>query len=366
MGIFDLMEKYGHEELIFCYHSSSGLRAVIGIHDTTLGPAIGGTRMWGYNTEAEAVMDVLQLSRSMTFQTSIVDCDNGSGKAVIWGDPRTEKEEALLRAFGRFVEGFGGRFITYPDLGTSTRDMKYVRRETSYITPLEEMYAASGDSSEITAYGVYWGMKACCRALFGSESLKGLTVAVQGVGEVGSRLVDFAMEEECSVVVTDINYDAVKRIQDRHNTVKVVRPEEILSFPCDVLAPCALGGVINDETIDTLQCKIIAGAAYNLVTDDRLADMLHERGILLAPDFVISAGELFQATDRLRVVTKEEAFTRAKEIYRIMEDILTLSQKTSEPPYRVACRLAEERITKVGKVKSIMCHRRLRGDSGRR
>jgi leucine dehydrogenase len=354
LGIFELMEQHGHEEVLFCYNRPTKLKAIIAIHNTTLGSAVGGCRLWRYKSESEALEDALRLSRIMTYQSSMADSDTGGGKAVLCKDFDEPTDEAYFRAFGRFVEGLKGRFITYPDLGTDTQQMKYIKRETEYVLPYESPSGIKAESADLTAHGVYWGMKACVKEIYGVSSLDGLTVAIQGVGSVGKRLVDCLKQEKVKLVVTDLNYDSIKTVQDKHPDTEVVTPDDILSAKCDILSPCALGPVITKKTISQLKCKVIAGAAYNIVEDVRLCKQLHEMGIIYAPDFVVNAGELFLTEDALKVLSKEQALDSVKEIYNIMARVIALSKKEDVSPYEAACKMAEERIRRVGGVKSIL------------
>ncbi len=354
MSVFELMDKHGHEQVVFCYDRTTEMRAIIAIHDTTLGPALGGTRMWDYASEEAALKDALRLSRSMTYQAAVADCDTGGGKAVLWGDPLTEKSEAYFRAFGRFIDGLGGRFITYADLGTDERDLRYIRRETTQVAPFVRGTGAEGDGAKVTAYGVLCGMKACCKAVFGVSSLSGRTVVIQGVGEVGSQLADYLDKEKARLIISDIVYDAMKRVQDRIPAAEIVRPESIFDCECDIFSPCALGGVITISNMDRLKCKIIAGAAYDVLESDVVGDLLHKKGILYAPDFVISAGELFQSADRLEPVSLEESLRRAEEIYDVMVRVLDRSTRDNVAPFRAARKMAIERIEQVGKVRTIL------------
>jgi leucine dehydrogenase len=363
MGIFELMEKHGHEELLFCYNKPTKLKAIIAIHNTTLGNAIGGCRLWRYKTEEEALLDALKLSEIMTYQSAVADSDTGGGKAVLWKDFEEETDEAYFRAFGRFVKGLKGRFITYPDLGTDTQDMKYIKRETPYVllygssTGMSEGSAVGGkaESAELTAHGVYWGMKACVKEVYGVSSLDGLTVAIQGVGSVGKKLVHCLKQEQVKLVVTDLNYDSIKDVQDSYPDTDVVEPEEILGVDCDILSPCALGPVVTKETISRLRCKIIAGAAYDIVESPRLCLKLWKMGILYAPDFVINAGELFLTEDALEILSKEEALASVRKIYDIMAKVISISKKEEISPYQAAYKMAKQRIKRVGAVKSILC-----------
>lgn len=354
MSVFELMDRHGHEEVVLCYDKTTGLRAIIAIHDTTLGPALGGTRMWRYGTEVEALKDALRLSRSMTYQTAVADCDTGGGKAVLWGDPLRQKSEAYFRAFGRFIEGLRGRFITYADLGTDERDLRYIRRETTQVAPFVARGAAEADGARVTAYGVLCGMKACCKMAFGDSSLKGRRVIIQGVGDVGTHLARYLEAEGAGLVISDIVYDAMKRVQDEIPEAEIIRPENIFDCDCDIFSPCALGGVINQDTLGRLRCKIIAGGAYDIIESDVIGDLLYKKGILYAPDFVISAGELFQSADRLTPVTHEESLKRAEEIYDVMVRVLERATKENIPPFRAARKMAVERIEQVGRVRTIL------------
>jgi leucine dehydrogenase len=350
------MDEHGHEEIVLCYDKTTDLKAIIAIHDTTLGPALGGTRMWDYDTEADALKDALRLSRSMTYQAAVADCDTGGGKAVLWGDPFTAKTEAYFRAFGRFVEGLGGRFVTYGDLGTDERDLRYVRRETENIAPFVARGAAESDGARVTAYGVLWGMKACCKMAFGVSTVQGRTVGIQGVGEVGIHLARYLHAEGAKLIISDIVYDAMKRVQDEVPDAEIVRPESIFDCECDIFSPCALGGVLTCDILERLRCKIVAGAAYDVLESDVVGDLLHKKGILYAPDFVISAGELFQSADKLQPVSQEASLKRAEEIHDVLVRVFERARRDKVPPYRAARRIAAERIESVGRVRTILKH----------
>ncbi|MFH1220674.1 MAG: Glu/Leu/Phe/Val dehydrogenase dimerization domain-containing protein [Candidatus Eisenbacteria bacterium] len=355
MGILDLMDEHGHEEVMFCYNSTTGLRAIIAIHDTTLGPALGGTRMWNYGSEAEAIKDAFRLSRSMTYQAAVADCDTGGGKAVLWGDPSRDKSEAYFRAFGRFIEGLRGRFITYADLGTNDRDLRYIRRETDYVAPFVTAAAAGTDGAKVTAYGVLCGMRACCKMVFGVSSVKDRRVVVQGVGEVGRNLARYLAQEGAHLAITDIVFDAMKRVQDEIPNVEILRPEAIFDCDCDIFSPCAMGGVINKGNVDKLKCRIVAGGAYDVLESDEIGDLLHSRDVLYAPDFVISAGEIFQSADRMRPASEKEAFERAGEIFEVLVKVLERARRERIAPFRAARKMAMERIEKVSRVRTILC-----------
>ncbi len=354
MGIFDLMDEHGHEELVFCYDQRTGLRAIIALHDTTLGPALGGTRMWNYGSEAAAVDEALRLSRSMTYQGAVSDCDTGGGKGILWGDPSSDKSEAYFRAFGRFIEGLGGRFVTYADLGTDDRDLRYIRRETAHIAPFVAYRRGESLGGRATAYGVLWGMRACCKVKYGVSSVKGRRVAIQGMGEVGFNLARYLDREGADLVITDIVYDAMKRVQDVVPAAEIVRPDEIYECECDILSPCAFGGVLTRETAEKLKCSIVAGAAYDVLESGGVGDYLHEKGILYAPDFVINAGELYQTVDNVQAATEEEALARTCEIYEVLVSVFERATRDGIAPFRAARRMAEERIETVGGVRSIL------------
>ncbi len=348
MNIFDRMKKRKHEQLIFCSNRPTGLRAIIAIHDTTLGTSVGGTRLMQYGSEEEAIVDALRLSENMTYQSASFESDMGGGKAVLMTDEGQETDEAYYRAFGRFVEGLKGLFVTYPAFGTSDRDFLHVRRETSSVVPME-------GSHEITGMGVLWGMKACVRELKGTANLKGLHVAVQGAGKVGSFLIDRLAEEGAAISVTDIMYDRLKVVQDRHPDAVIVRPDEILSLPCDVLSPCAVGRVLNDETIPGLQCKIIAGCASDILEESGHADMLKERGVLYAPDFVIAGAELYQTEPHLQDAPRERVLEEARRVYDVMAEIITVAKKQNTTPYHIAVANAAWRVGRIRLVRNIMC-----------
>lgn len=350
---FDEMVKGGHEQLSFNYDKTSGMKSLIAIHDTTLGPALGGCRMWPYETEADAVFDALRLSRGMTYKAAASGDNWGGGKSVIWGDPRTDKNEALFRAFGRAVRCFGGRFITGTDVGTVGYDFVWSSAETNCLVALPEEYGGSGDSSILTAYGVWRGMKAAAREVWGADALTGKTVAVQGVGKVGHRLVDHLIDEGAKVIICDISPEHVGRVRDSHPEVGVVSPEEIFGVDCDIFSPNALGAVIGDDTIPVLRCKIIAGAANNVLKEARHGDLLHERGILYAPDYVINAGGLIQVADELMGYDADRAKRKVGNIYGALQAIFAIARREGISTARAADLLAEERIRRLGAIARI-------------
>ncbi len=349
MKKFDYMAKYDYEQLVFNYDETSGLKALICIHDTTLGPALGGTRMWVYEKEEEAIEDVLRLARGMTYKAAVAGLNLGGGKGVVIGDPKKEKSEELWRAFGRAVQSLNGRYITAEDVGTSPQDMNFVSMETDYVVGL---MGTSGDPSPFTANGVWHGMQACAEKVYGSRSLKGKKVAVQGVGSVGYYLVKHLVEDEgAEVFITDIDEDRVKKVVDEFG-VKAVGPDEIYGVDVDIFAPCALGAVLNDETLPQLKCKIIAGGANNVLAEERHGDELEKKGILYAPDYVINAGGLINVADELKGYNKERALQSVAGIYDSVKMVLEIAERDNIPTYKAADRLAEERIEKMGKVRS--------------
>ncbi|TYP58573.1 leucine dehydrogenase [Thermosediminibacter litoriperuensis] len=356
IDIFKEMEKHGFEQIIFNYDKTTGLKAIIAIHDTTLGPALGGCRMWPYETEDEALMDAMRLAKGMTYKCAVSDNNFGGGKTVIIGDPKKDKSEALFRALGRFVQTLGGRYYTGTDMGTTGMDFVYASRESDYMVGLPEEYGGSGNSAVPTAYGVYNGMKAAAKIVFGSDSLKGLKIAVQGVGKVGQVLVGYLKEEEARVVIADITEENINKVKEKYPDVEVVECEKIYDVECDIFAPCARGGIINDDTISRLKCRIVAGAANNQLLEPRHGDVLHERGILYAPDYVINAGGLIQVADELEFKNDEKRHERvmmkAGAIYDILLKIFTISKEQNVPPHKVADRLAEERIEVIGRLKT--------------
>jgi len=346
MKIFETMSEHGHEQVVLCNEPSCGYKGIIAIHDTTLGPALGGTRFWNYASEEEAIVDALRLSRGMTYKASVAGLNLGGGKAVIVGDPKTTRREALFRTHGRFIQSLGGRYITAEDVGTSVTDMDYVHMETKHVSGLP---GASGDPSPVTAYGTYRGIKAAAQMVFGSDSLRGRTVAVQGLGHVGYHLCRHLASEQAKLIVTDLEPERVKRIVDEFGA-RAVATDEIYAADADIYAPCALGATINDETIPQLQVRIVAGAANNVLAEPRHGDILHQRGILYAPDYVINAGGLINVYGELKGWTSEQAMRKAGEIYTTLLRLFELSEEEGMPTYRAADRIAERRIHDVRQI----------------
>lgn len=351
MDMFEMIEEKEHEEVVFFSDKHSGLRAIVAIHNTTLGPALGGCRMYPYESSEQALNDVLRLSRGMTYKAAVAGLNLGGGKAVIIGDPKKNKNEILFRAFGRFVQGLGGRYITAEDVGTSVMDMEWVRMESKYVTGISRALGGSGDPSPVTALGTYRGMKACAEKVFGTQSLKGLRIAVQGLGHVGYYLVRHLHDEGAKLIVSDIDSERVRKVINEFGA-ESVEGDKIYSADVDIFAPCALGAIVNDSTIPQFKCKIIAGAANNQLADEvRHGHMLIEKKIVYAPDYVINSGGLINVYNELEGYNQEKALSQAKGIYDIVKNILELSERESIPTYAASNKIAEERLRQIGRIK---------------
>jgi leucine dehydrogenase len=346
--VIEPMSEWGHEQVLFCQDKASGLRAIIAIHNTVLGPSLGGTRMWNYTNELEALQDVLRLSRGMTYKASVSGLNLGGGKAVIIGDSRKEKSEAMFRRFGQFVESLNGKYITAEDVGISPREMNWVNMETNYVAGLP---GKSGDPSPVTAYGVYMGMKAAAKEAYGNESLNGKKIAVQGVGHVGAYLVEYLTKENAKVFITDIHDDILNNVAKKYGAT-AVPVNDIYDLDMDIYAPCALGATLNDETLAKLKCQIIAGAANNQLKDEKKhGEEIMKKGLIYAPDFVINAGGLINCYSELEGYNKEKAYAQAENIYHTIAQILKESKDTNTPTYMVANRMAERRISAIANIK---------------
>lgn len=353
MNIFEEIRKKEHEQVVFLSHKESNLRAIIAIHDTTLGPALGGTRMWMYASENDALIDVLRLSRGMTYKAAVAGLNLGGGKAVIIGDPNKDKDESMFRAFGRFVDGLAGRYITAEDVGTTVEDMEYVRMETKYVTGIDKALGGSGDPSPFTAHGVYVGMKACMKQLTGSDSLVGKKVAVQGAGQVAKFLCEYLAKEGSKIYVTDIYENKAKAVA-AESKAEYVHPDKIYDVDADVFCPCALGAIVNDETIPRMKFKIIAGGANNQLGDEnKHGKILLERGIIYAPDYAINAGGLINVANELGGYHPERAMRQAGQIYDTIKKILDIAKKENIPTHEASNKLAEERIKSIGNIRQI-------------
>jgi valine dehydrogenase (NAD+) len=350
----------GHEQIVYCNDAPSGLRAIIAIHSTALGPGLGGTRFFPYHSDEDALQDVLRLSRAMSYKNALAGLDHGGGKAVIIGDPARDKAEPLLRAYGRFVQSLGGRYITACDVGTYVEDMDVVARECSYVTGRSPAEGGAGDSSVLTALGVFEGMRACAERRFGNPSLAGRCVGVAGVGKVGSKLVDLLRDDGATVVVADVVPEAVDRVRRAHPEVDAVRdPDELLHADLDIYSPCALGGALDDETVEVLKAPVVCGGANNQLTHPGIEKVLVERGILYAPDFVVNAGGVIQVADELRGFSLERATAKARAIFDTTRQVLALAEVEGVTPVTAAERLAEERMAAVSRLRTLWLSRRL-------
>ncbi len=348
--IFETLSRTGHEQVVFCHNADAGLKAIIAIHNTVLGPALGGTRMWNYASDEEALNDVLRLSRGMTYKAAVSGLNLGGGKAVIWGDPNKDKSEALFRAFGRFVNSLNGRYITAEDVGIDVNDMEYVLKETEFVTGVHQVHGGSGDPSPFTAYGTLQGLMAAMNVKLGHEEVGKLSYAVQGVGHVGMEFVKLLRERGAKVYVTDINQKAVARAVEEFGC-EAVGLDEIYDVPADVFSPTALGGTINEKTIDRIKAGIICGAANNQLATDAIGDELHRRGVLYAPDYAVNAGGLMNVSLEIDGYNRERAMRMMRTIYYNLGRIFEISARDNIPTYKAADRMAEERIAAIGKVK---------------
>lgn len=351
MSVFEQVEQMEHEQVVMCYDKPTGLKAIIAIHNTVLGPALGGTRMWQYTSEEEAITDVLRLSRGMTFKAAISGLNIGGGKAVIIGDAKSQKTEAFMRRFGRFVDSLGGRYITAEDVNMRTADMEYISMETDYVTGLPEIMGGGGDPSPVTAYSTYLGMKAAAKRAWGSDKLEGKKVLVQGVGQVGTYLVDYLHKENAKIYVSDISAERLKHVSDTYGAEVVM--QGLFELDIDIYAPCALGATLNDQSISRLKCQIVAGAANNQLADEkRHGRMLVERGILYAPDFLINSGGLINVAAEFEGnYQQERAYQKAEKVYDICKNIFIKAEEEQITTQQAAMDMALKRIEDMGKVK---------------
>jgi leucine dehydrogenase len=339
-----------YEEVVHFHEPASGLKAIVAIHSTALGPALGGTRFFPFPSEQEALRDVLRLARGMTYKAAAAGLDLGGGKAVIIGDPKRDKSERLFRAYGRFIESLGGRYVTAEDVGTGREDMDILRRETRWVTGVSKRLGGSGDPSPVTAYGVFQGLRACAEEALQTASLDGVSIVVSGVGKVGYHLVGHLAGAGAKVTVADVDVDAVGRAVSNYG-VDTVEPDKAHAVDCDIFAPCALGGAIRDDTIPELKCKIVAGAANNQLQRPEHADALADVGILYAPDFVINAGGVINVADELIGYNRERAMARVEGIYRTLREVFRRARLEAITPAEAATRLAEDRIREVSRVR---------------
>ena len=348
--IFETLAQTGHEEVVFCHNKDAGLKAIIAIHNSVLGPALGGLRMWPYATEQDALNDVLRLSRGMTYKAAVSGLNLGGGKGVIIGDPSKDKSEALFRAFGRFVNSLNGRYITAEDVGIDVNDMEFVYKETPFVTGVHQVHGGSGDPSPFTAYGTLQGLMAALQVKFGDEEVGKYSYAVQGVGHVGMEFVKLLRERGAKVFVTDINTDLVQRAVDDHGA-EAVAPDQIYDVDAQVYSPCALGGTVNANTLPRLKCQVICGAANNQLANDEIGDEVTRRGILYAPDYAVNAGGLMNVSLEIDGYNRERAMRMLRTIYFNLGRIFEIAQRDGIPTYKAADRMAEERIASIGKLR---------------
>jgi valine dehydrogenase (NAD+) len=342
------------EQVVFCQDTATGLRAIIAIHSTALGPSLGGTRFYPYHDEGEALADVLNLARAMAYKNAIAGLDHGGGKAVIIGDPAMDKSEALLRAYGRFVQSLGGRYYTACDVGTYSEDMDLIARESAYVTGRTTAHGGCGDSSILTAYGVFQGIKAAADHTWGTPSARGRRVGVEGVGKVGRKLVDHLREDGADVVICDVDERAVERVRAVHPEVEVVPDNAALvRSDIDVYAPCALGGALDDDTAEALRAKIVCGGANNQLAHPGIEKRLADRDVLYAPDYLVNSGGVIQVADEIGGFDFERAKGRATKIFETTKRIFALAADEGVPPAVAADRMAERRMSDVGRLRGI-------------
>ncbi len=352
MMTFEEMESLGHEQVILCRNESVGLKAIIAIHDTTLGPSLGGCRLYDYASEADAMHDVLRLSRGMTYKAAVSGLDLGGGKSVIIGDPSI-KSEGLFRAFGRHIQSLNGRYITAEDMNTNVEDMNYIRRETEFVTGAGAYFGGSGDPSPVTAWGVFHGVRACLEVVYGSSDVEGRTVAIQGVGNVGYHLARYLHERGAKLLFSDINHRNIQRAVEAFGG-EVLEGDDFYGASCDVLAPCAIGGIMNARTIPLVRAPIIAGGANNVLDDERAdSERLGERNITYAPDYVINAGGLMSVYAELNRWPADKAMSDAESVFNNVKKVLHKAQADGLSTIEASNRLAEERIETVARIKRL-------------
>jgi len=342
--VFGQLSFDNHEQIVFCNDKDTGLKAIIGIHNTVVGPALGGTRMWNYASEWDALNDVLRLSRGMTFKSAITGLNLGGGKAVILGDAKTQKTPELMLKFAEFVHSLGGKYITAEDVGMETSDMDLVRTVTPYVTGISEEKGGAGNPSPITAYGVFMGMKAAAKYAYGSDVLEDKTIYVQGIGNVGEALVEHLTNEGAKVVISDINMGRLEEVRDKYQA-KIYEGSNLYAEDMDIYAPCALGATINDETLASLKAKVVAGAANNQLADEkRHGLMLRDKGIIYAPDFLINAGGIINVYAELENYGKQEIIRKTENIYNTTLEILAKADAQNITTHQAAFEIAQARI----------------------
>jgi len=360
VDVFDRIEADGYEQVVFCHDRPTGLKAIIAIHSTSLGPALGGTRFYPYASESAALEDVLRLAKGMTYKAAVAGLDQGGGKAVIIGDPATDRTEALIRAYARFVESLGGRYITAEDVGTTQDDMDLIRRETRHVTGVSQELGGSGDPSIATAYGVWWAMKAVAARLWGQPALAGRNVAVSGVGKVGTALVGLLAEDGARVAVADVVPAAVERVVTRYpGSVSAEDPATIHAVPCDIYSPCALGGTLDAVRIPQMGCAAVVGSANNQLADPSCAKLLEEQGIVYAPDYVVNSGGIINIAEERSPTgyRKDRADAQVQRIFETTGRVLAVAEAEGVTTAEAADRIAERRMAELARVRQIRTFR---------
>lgn len=346
--VFGQLSFDNHEQIVFCNDKDTGLKAIIGIHNTVLGPALGGTRMWNYTNEWEALNDVLRLSRGMTYKSAITGLNLGGGKAVIIGNSKADKTPELITKFGEYVNALSGKYITAEDVGTTTADMDLIRKVTPHVTGISQ---GSGDPSPVTAYGVYMGMKAAAQYKFNSDNLSGKKILVQGIGHVGETLVDYLTKEGALVQIIDINKERLEEVQKKYGA-SIFTGDDLYSADFDIYAPCALGATINDDTVNKISAKVIAGAANNQLANDIVhGQILKQRGVAYAPDFLINAGGIINVYGEIAGYDIAEAMKRTENIYNTTLEIFSFADNNNMTTQQAAMQIAQNRIDQTKKEK---------------
>jgi leucine dehydrogenase len=349
MNLFETIHTTEHEQVVFCHNKEAGLKGIIAIHNTTLGPALGGLRMWPYATEQEALEDVLRLSRGMTYKAAVAGLNLGGGKSVLIGDPRKDKSEALFRSFGRFIDSMNGRYITAEDVGIDVNDMEYVFQETDNCVGVHQVHGGSGDPSPFTAFGTLQGIRASLMHKFNDEEIGKYSFAVQGVGHVGFELVKLLRNANAKVFVTDINEEAIQTAVDLG--CEAVGLDDIYDVDADVFSPTALGAIVNEQTIPRFKFKIVCGAANNQLATEECGNELERRGIIYAPDYAVNAGGLMNVSIEFEGYNRERAKRMMRTIYYNVSKIFQIAERDGIPSWKAADRMAEERIATIGKLK---------------
>ena len=351
-SVLEQMQTMGHEQVVFCQDPHTGLNAIIAIHNTTLGPSLGGTRLWNYNNHEDALVDALRLSRGMTYKSAISGLNLGGGKAVLIGDAAKLKNEAYWRRYGRFVNSLNGKYITAEDVNTSSMDMEYIGMETKFVTGKPDYMGGSGDPSPLTAYGVYVGMKAAAKKAWGNDSLTGKRVLVQGAGNVGQYLMGHLVEEGAKVMVCDISEPKLKQAKQKYPVIEVIPNENIFDREFDIYAPCALGATVNTESINKMKCPVIAGAANNQLADENVhGPMLVEKGIIYVPDFLINAGGIINISIELDGYNRDRALNTVGKIYNRTLEIFELAEKEKVHTQLAAMKIAEKRLADIARIR---------------